>query len=53
MPTRRIMGLMVAVAILVQPAWGLVRLWIAKTLATEAPDSTKHKGAQVGAVAVG
>jgi len=52
-PTRRIMGLTIAVAILIQPAWGLVRLWIAKTLASADPNSVKHQGAQVGAVAVG
>lgn len=39
MPTRRIFEVALVAAILVHPAWGLVRLWAAKTLGSQ-PDGS-------------
>ena len=47
MPTRRIFEVALVAAILVQPAWGLVRFWAAKTLGTQPDGSLAHGVAEV------
>lgn len=50
MPTRRILGLMIVVALAAQPAWSLVKLWAAQRLGATSPDDTSHQVAKVAAV---
>ena len=47
MPTRRIFEVALVVAILAHPAWGLVRLWAAKTLGTQPDGSIPNDVAKV------
>lgn len=52
MPTRRIFEVMLVVAILARPAFGLIHLWAAKTLGTQPEDSIAHGAAEIVAVLV-
>lgn len=52
MPTRRTLELMIITAIAVRPAFGLVRLWAAKTMATADPGSLKRAAAETSLVVV-
>lgn len=52
MPTRRILELMVVVAIAVRPAFGLARLWATKTFQTSPPGTVKHGTAEIVSVIV-
>lgn len=47
MPTRRIFEVALVAAILVHPAWGLLRLWAAKTIGSQPSDSFAHSVAEV------
>lgn len=47
MPTRRIFEVALVAAILVHPAWGLVRLWAAKTIGSQPEGSLAHGVAEV------
>lgn len=52
MPTRRILELMVVVAIAVRPAFGLAKLWATKAFATSQPGSVTHGTAEIVSVIV-
>ena len=47
MPTRRIFEVALVASILVHPAWGLVRLWAAKTLGSQPQGSIAHNAAEI------
>ena len=52
MPTRRILEVAVAAAILMRPVFGLLHIWSAKTLGTTSPGSIAHGAAEIVAVVV-
>jgi hypothetical protein len=52
MPTRRILELMVVVAIAVRPAFGMARLWAVKTFQTKPRGTIAHGAAEIVSVVV-
>lgn len=52
MPTRRILELMVVVAIAVRPTFGMARLWAVKTFQTKPRGTVMHGVAEVVSVVV-
>jgi|BogFormECP12_OM2_1039638.scaffolds.fasta_scaffold81313_2 hypothetical protein len=52
MPTRRILEVAVAAALLMRPVFGLLHVWSAKTLGTTSPGSLSHGAAEIVAVIV-
>lgn len=53
MPTRRILELSIVTALLVRPAFGLVRIWASKTLGTQKNGTVLHSVAEIAAVVIG
>jgi hypothetical protein len=50
MPTRRIFELVVVTSLAMRPVFGMVRLWAAKTLASEPRGSVVHGAAEIATV---
>ena len=50
MPTRRTLELVIVTVLLVQPVFGMAKLWAIKTMGTAKEGSALHAAAEIGSV---